>query len=393
LKPPKAFLRSGIPRVDRYSQTRQTIVVPRGGKFGSLVSASRGNFGGPVVLETDQFPPGITVTAQPMSPNLNIMPVVFSAAPDAPLGGKLIDFKMRHADEKIKISGGFRNLADFVLGPPNNARYYGCTVDKLAVAIVDKLPFSLELVQPNVPIVRRGQMNLKVIVKRDEGFKQPITLQLPFRPPGVGTRNTVRIPADKNEAYYPINANGNAQIGKWPIYVLGSANVNGTAWISTQMITLEVAQPLVTVTMKRTSCERGQPAQIYCKFNKAVDFKGEATAQLLGLPAAVTAPTIKFSKDTPEITFDVTTTAKSPVGKHKSVFCRVIIPKNGESIMSTAGVVELQINRPIVKKKPPATKAPAEKPEIKKALAKKAPAKKPLSRLEQLRNKNKKNQD
>jgi hypothetical protein len=42
-----------------------------------------------------------------MPANMNVMPVVFEAAADAPLSGNLVDFTARHADAKQKISGGF----------------------------------------------------------------------------------------------------------------------------------------------------------------------------------------------------------------------------------------------------------------------------------------------
>ena len=388
IKPPRRSLSVSIPRVDRYSQRRQTIVVPQGGRFASLVSARRSGFGGQLVLDDNEMPQGITAKAEPMAANLNLMPVVFSAAADAPLSGKLVDFKLRHIDAKQNIRGGFFNVADLVLGPPNNSRFYGGNVNRLAFAVVDKLPFRLELVQPTAPLVRNGRKNLKIKVHRDSNFKGAVTLQFPFRPPGVGTRNTVVVPANATEASYPINANGSAQLGKWPIYVLGSANVKGNAWVSTQLAYLEITQPIVTVTLKRTSTERGKPTQIYCKLNKISDFAGEATAQLYGTPAGVVVTPQKFTKDTKELTFPVTTTNKSPIGKHKSVFCQVVIQKNGEPVVSTAGVVEFQITRPPVKKKVVA-KPPAKKPAAEKA--KMPPKEKPLSRLEQLRkNRNKK---
>ncbi len=72
------------------------------------------------------------------------------------------------------------NRGDFVLGQPNNALYYACTVDKLAMAVIEPVPFKLELAQPKVPMVRNGSIQLKVIAHRDEGFDGPINLQFPF---------------------------------------------------------------------------------------------------------------------------------------------------------------------------------------------------------------------
>ena len=151
IRPVAASLSFSIPRVDRYSQQRQSIPVPQGNRFATLINASRGNFGGELQLLGDNLPPGIKMIAPPMKANLNSMPVVFEAEEGAQIGGALIPFRGRHVDEATGISGQFTNLADFALGAPNNAWYYGCTVDKLPVAVTARLPFKLEIVQPKVP--------------------------------------------------------------------------------------------------------------------------------------------------------------------------------------------------------------------------------------------------
>ena len=384
IRSPAVSLVNGIPRVDRYSQTRQRIAIPQGGRYVSLMNATRENFSGALVPSADNaLPLGVTVTAVPMAANLNLMPVQFEATADAPIAGQLQDFKLQLDDPNRQLAGGFANLGDFVLGPPNNSLYVGCTVDKLAIAVVEKLPFSVELIQPKVPIVRNGQMQLKIVVRRDEGFKQPIQLQFPFRPPGIGTRNTVNIPADQNEAYYPINANAQAQLGTWPVYVLATANVNGPAYCCSELIQLEVAQPFVTLAMNRASAEQGQPVVLSGTVNKIADFPGKATVRLLGLPPEVTAPEIQIDATTTEVTFSASTTEKSPVGNHKGILCQLIIEQNGERIVSTAGGLQLQLNKPIAPPQPPAdqpaaSEKPAEKPPA-------PPQEKPLSRLEQLR--------
>ena len=102
----------GIPRVARYSQSRQTIYVPKGNRFATLISASRQNFGGELVLEGQGLPQGITMHALPMAANMSQMPVVFEASADAPLGGALVDFTAKLNDPKQNIRGRFTNKAD-----------------------------------------------------------------------------------------------------------------------------------------------------------------------------------------------------------------------------------------------------------------------------------------
>lgn len=381
--PVKPKLTIGIPRVARYSQYRQAIFVARGNRYGTLISASRANFGGEIKLDGNDLPPGVKMVCEPMASNLTLMPVVFEAAADAPIGGKLVDFTARHVDPKVNISGGYTNSADFVLGQPNNTVYYPCVVNRLPIVVVDALPFELEIQQPKAPLVRNGSMNLKVTVKRKEGFKGAVNVQLPFRPPGVGTRSSITIPADKTEGYYPLNANGNAQIKKWPIYVIGSSNVNGNAWVSSQLASLEIADQFVNFEMQRTSCEQGQETQIFCKLAHKAPFEGTAKAQIFGLPSKVTTEVLEFNKETKELIFKVKTEKSSPAGKHRNVFCQVTILKENEPVVARAGVTELQIDKPLPPK-PNAKPKPAPKKVVKKAAP--APKKaKPLSRLEKLR--------
>lgn len=352
LTQPKPKLALGINRIDRYSQRRQAIAVPQGNRFAVLVNATRTDFGGEISLLGDNLPAGIRMIAPPMRPNLNLMPVVFEVDPDTPLAGGLIDFRgTAKLNEQTTIEGGFQNLADFVLGQPNNSLYYSCTVDKLAFAVVEKLPFKLELVQPKAPLVRNGKIALKIIAHRDEGFDAPINLQFPFRTPGVGTTYQIQMPKGQSEAYYPLNANGNAEIGKFPMYVIGNSNFKGPAWASTQMAELEVAGPFVTAELPRVSFEQGQSSPLVCKLNQLQPFEGEATAEIVGIPANITIDTPKkFTKETTELVFNIETNEQSPVGKHGGMFCQITVMVDGEPVVARAGNAVVQINKP----KPPA---------------------------------------
>ncbi len=379
----KPQLTLGIPRVERYGQYRQQIYVARGNRFGTLINASRANFGGEIVLEGNDLPAGITMHADPMPANLNSMPVVFEAAADAPIAGHLVDFTGRHADPNQNISGGFFNRADFVIASPGQSRYTGKDVNKLAIAVVDELPFHVEIVAPQVPLVRDGEMNLKIVAHKNEGWDEAINVQLPFRPPGVGAASSVNIPKGQSEVLYPINANGNAQIANWKIYALASANVGGPAWVSSPLTPLQVADSFVKLEMQRASTEQGQPAQVYCKVNLTTAFEGNAKARLLGIPPKVATSELEFNKDAAEFSFNLTTEGDSPVGKH-NLICQIEITQNGESIISRGGTVEFQIDKPLPPQPNQPAAAPPQPAPQAQAEAEK-PKAKPLTRLEKLR--------
>ena len=383
LTPVKPGLSLAIPRVARYSQERQSISVPRGNRYAALVSVSRQNFGGDLVFSCADLPAGINIQGENMPSNLTTIPVLFEAAADAPLSGKICNVRARHIDESKNISGGFRIGVDLLVGNPGQSVYLNHTLNGLAVAVTEEAPFKLQIIEPKVPIVRNGSMALKIVAERKEGFTAPIGLQMVFNPPGVTSQRGVNIPKDKSEAYINLNANGGAQVRTWKIAVNGSS---GGIWTSSQLASLSVAEPYIDLAAEKTSVEQGKETEIFCKINQRTKFEGKAQLTLFGLPHNVKAPGMEIDATTKEVTFKVAVAKDSPAGKHRTIACRVEIIQNGESIVHSSGGTELRIDKPLPppkpkKKPPPKVTKKVEKPK----LPPKAPPKKRLTRLEKLR--------
>src|SRR5262249_8984947 len=134
-----------IPEVARNdTQSRQFITVPRGNRFATLISAKRSNFGGELTLACPELPSGVTLLADRMAANVDALPLVFEAAPDAPIGGKLLDLTATWTNESSKVVGYFRQDVELVEGP-NNTSFYGTSVNKLCVAVTKEAPFHLRI--------------------------------------------------------------------------------------------------------------------------------------------------------------------------------------------------------------------------------------------------------
>lgn len=386
LTPVTPTLSLGIPRVARYQQDRQRIYVPRGGRFATVLSASRANFGGELELVNPELPAGITMVAQSMPANLNTMPVVFEASADAPIAGSLVDFGARLKSEDKNITGRFRNRADYIISGPGQSLYVWKDVDRLPVAVVDELPFTLEIIQPAVPIVRNGSMQLRVVATKKEGWDEAISVQFPFRPPGIGAKTAITIPKGKTEIGYPISANGNAAIGEWPVYAIGSANVGGAAWTATQMAKLEVAEPWIGLTLQKSSVEQGQATEVVAEVQIAKELKVPAKVELLGLPHNVTTTPLEITADTRELVFPISTRADSPAGTHKNIFCRVTVMENSEPIVhARVGSTEIRVDKPLPKPVAAAPKPKEEPKPMPTAETPKPAPKKRLTRLQKLR--------
>ena len=158
------------------------------------------------------LPAGITMRAVRLPASIDRFPVVFEAAPDAPLGGSLVDLKVRQVltEEEAKQAnrtpqkGAMDAVSPLVRGP-NNTDMYMTTVDRLAVSVTEEVPFHIEIDKPATPILQRGSMNLKVRAIRKEGFDDPIVLRMLWNPPGIGSRGTVTIPEGQERSELWLN--------------------------------------------------------------------------------------------------------------------------------------------------------------------------------------------
>jgi hypothetical protein len=339
-----------IPDVSRNNtQERKSIVVPRGNRFATLLAVKRANFSGDLELKADGLPDGIKMEADAMLTKLDRIPVVFEAGPDATIGGKFFNITATCPDPAKPVKGFVKQ--DFELVYVNNVGlYHNLSVDKLAVAVAEEVPFKLNIAEPKVPLVQNGTMELKILAERQKDFDEPINVRMLWNPPGVGSLPDMNIPKGENSVTYRLNANGGADLRKWKIAVIGSAKVNGgTAWVSSQLATLEVAEPFVRGRIDLSKTEQGQPVKVTCKLDQKTAFDGKATVKLMGLPNGCSAPEAQITKEDKEVVFNVTTDPKSPVGMHKSLFCYATVPMNGELIPHNVGYGVLRIDAPKAK--------------------------------------------
>jgi hypothetical protein len=342
-----------IPRVDGNNpanQDRQTVVVPKGNRYATLLQANRADFGGPLNVGLGQLPPGVTVAADMMDAGLGVVPVVFEAKADAPVGGFLTPITAAHPDPKVTFPTKTAFDAVFSVGQ-NNTPYTRHYFDRTAVAVTDAAPFRIEVVEPKVPIVQNGSYALKVKATRAEGFKGAITVFPLFTPPGMGIQGSATIPPEATEVVLACNSAGNAGARKWKTAVTAVSDAGkGPVWVSSQLFALEVAPPPLTLTAERPAVEQGANTQLFCKVAVAAPFEGKAKVRILGLPAKVTAADMEVTKETKELAFPITADKTSPAGKHGGIFCQVVLEQNGDVITLATGGTELRIDVPIAPK-------------------------------------------
>ena len=323
-----------------------------------MVNAARANFGGGLDLTWEGLPAGMAAEPVTMAADASSVPVLFSVVDDAPHGGTLADLIGRPVDQNVPVVGHLQQRTMLVRGR-NNVDVWGHNARRAAVAVTEEAPFSIEVVQPQVPIVRNGSMQLHVVAKRRDGFNEPIATYLLYNPPGIGSSGSISIPAGQNEAVIPLTANGSAAIGKWPLIVLGRSQAgHGNIDVASQQTQLEIADTFFDFAFEKSAAELGQETDVVVHVSKKRDFDGNATAELLGLPAKtalVDTKPVEFNQETKDLVFKVKIETDAHTGKNQTLVCRATVTMNGEPIVQTLGAGELRIDKPL----PPKADAPA----------------------------------
>ncbi|MBL8848131.1 MAG: PPC domain-containing protein [Planctomycetaceae bacterium] len=373
--------------IRRYVQPR--FAIPQGGGCGVIVNVARADFGGPVNFAGLDLPEGVTIECPPDWQDDGQMPVVFYARPDAPVAGKYSTVTAQLADPNqpnLAVSGPLKQDILMVLGQ-NQVYVWVEEQLKLPLVVVEKSPFNLRVEAPTVPLVQNGSMNLKVIAERAEGFTAPINISLLINPPGCGSAGSVQIAEGQTEALISINAASNAPPQTSMICVKGTSRTEeGREANCSPFIPITVEEQYVTFEFAQSAVEQGKETLMPIKVIKRKDYEGEAEVQLLGLPANTTAAPIKLTKDMTEVMFTVKAAAEAPVSDNRNLFCQVLIPEAGVTVLHNLGTGRLRIDPP-----PPKPAEPAPTPEATPMpVAEAAPVARPLSRLEQLREDQKK---
>jgi hypothetical protein len=367
---------------------RQFAAVPRGGRMALLENFTRSNVSGDFKFEATGLPQGVKLLTEMAPKDMPNMPLLFEAAPDAPLGHATVPVKLTPVDPNVKVTGKMRQEFDIVRA--GNVVFYTEIEEQIPVAVVEEAPYSLEIAKPTVPLVNNGVLNLKVTAKRKEGFKAPIRVLMVWRPPGVSSLGEQTIAEGQNECTFVLDANASAAAGTWKFTVMGEADAgNGRIYNASPFCEVTTGPAYLSApAIPLVAVEQGKETVMVAKLEHLKPFEGEANAEIVGVPDTIPIEGAKITKDTKEVAFKVKTHDKSPVGKQANLFVKVDVPVAGGTTTHRIALGStLRIDAP--RKAPAAAPKPAEpvvaanKPAAPATPPPAAP--KPLSRLEQLR--------
>ncbi len=357
---------------ERQQYVSNTIDLPKNNRMAFMLALSRNNFGGEVAISLPQLPPGVTAEVINVPGDRGTVPVLLTASSEATTSGALAPILGKTTDPNLPVEGSLKQRTMLIRGN-NNRDVWGYDSDKLALAVTEELPFSIEIVPPQAPLPRNGSAELKIVAKRAADFKAPIAVALVYAPDGTSASGSISIPEGATEAIIPITANASAPFQVWKLVAFGKSSAGrGNIECSSQFVDFSVVENFYGITLPKTAIEIGHEATLTAGLEVKHPFEGDATAEIKGLPTGVTAEPVKFNKDATQLVFTLKAAADARVGKHTTLVCQITQQVSGEKIVHNLANGELRIDPQSTPK--PMSNAPA------------APAgPKPASRLEQLR--------
>lgn len=327
----------------------------------SAVTAGRGNrtvatiltrpLPGPRVegelrLTAHGLPQGMKMLCDPFKADQGRIPVIFEAAADAPVACAKVRLEVTTADGK-PVHTLFRHTLPLVT--QNNDPFHILTLQTLAVAVAEQVPFSLEVAPPPGALAKNGETELEVTVKRADGWNEAVELIIDLPPAGIVGAQGLTVPPGKDKISFRLAADGNARPGTFPIVVTGRNKSGdgrtgaGKIFAASSFIPVEVADPWVRLKFSRCAIERGQKATLTATVERLRDPPGAATLNLLRLPKGVTL-TSQPALTGDKVVFELEAASDALVGSYTGISAEVTVEKDGRSVKQLAGYASLRID-------------------------------------------------
>jgi len=363
IEQPKDAYYTHITQNDGYMIPRLTgMIIPKGSRWVMDVQIAPGfgnNYKGDIELEAVGLPKGVHIEAPPFVKGALKMPVMFVADADAEPQSALVELLAHPVDRKFPLESGTRQ-GFALINRGNELPLHVVFLDKFMLAVTNPPPFDIELKAPAAPLAQNGELPLEVKVTRHGDFKGPVEIVPDWLPGNVTKGPVVTIPADKTEGTFVIHAGAKASAGKYRI-AMSATTTEGDSFsgvgrirVASPFVELSVAEPYVSISLKRTAVERGQTASIVATIEQKHSFSGQATLTLKNLPKGVelSGPAPKITSKDTEATFQVKASQDALAGLYKDLTCELAVMDGGQKVtqQSGSGVLRVDPARMAVKK-------------------------------------------
>jgi hypothetical protein len=333
--------------------------VPRGNRWTVTFNLKEGlgnQYRGALELFATGLPKGVEMLVPPIAPGQSTVPVQFVAADDVAAQIALIDVQARPVDATKANRFSSRGQESFpFLSHSGGRAWHPVSVDQYVLAVTERAPFTIEVTQPRIPLIRNGSLDVDVRVVRHAGFTGAVEFQSEWIPAGISGSPAITIAPDQSEAVFTMTANSSAALGPSQIALVattidgidsGAYTGVGRTRVSTPFFKFDVADPHIDLKSQPTAVRRGQRGQFVWKVEHRRAFEGIANAELLGLPKGVrtVGAAAKLAPQQAELAFEIEVAPDTLLGPYRELTCEVSLRENGQDIKQRLGRGVLRVD-------------------------------------------------
>lgn len=332
------------------------LAVPRGNRWTINLSLPKGQWNsldGEFDLIAHGLPEGVRLEAPRVRAGATIWPVQLVADPSAKPGGGAFTFEAKPAGPDQNVETRCQQNVPFINHSGGDA-WRAVRVDRYIAAVTDPAPFSLEIEEPTVALVRGGELSVPVKITRHSGFDGAVEFSVGYVDGSIDSQPPTTIPPGETEGNLRLSATSSAPLGGAPFVVIGSTiheTINpflgaGHIRVSSKIVSLTVSEPYVELASQPESVRRGEQKKFVWTVQHKTPFEGAARVKLLGLPKGVSVlePLPALTKDSKEIAFEIEATEEALLGQVSGLSCEVIVPVGDQEIAQRAGSGSLRID-------------------------------------------------
>lgn len=286
-----------------------TVNLGAGGTAAIQVNVVRKGYNGPIQIAAVDLPDGVTSQPTVVGPAGKAVALTLTSAADSPLNkvvsvkivgtAKIGETEVRVvADTDVAMKAGFSAI-------PWVPEHLNAQV---ALGVGPKPQIRLRAEVQEVVFGKQLTGSVKIIVDRDEGFNEAVTLVVTPDPkqgglPGNVTAALKPIPKDMNEIVITFAATDKAALGEFTAVLNGTIKQGKTTVVqAVPGLTLKLQEPMtLTLTPEAEQVEAGKELKAKIKVERNPALKGEITLAFQNLPKGVTVDAAKIPADQSEI--------------------------------------------------------------------------------------------
>ena len=302
--------------------------IGAGGTAMVTVTSKRKGYNGPIQVSTTDLPEGITSMPTVIGPGLNTVVLTVRSELNSATGKAIpvkIVGKARIGDADFQavasISGALKTAFNGLPYPP------AALAESVAVGVSPKPQIRLRTEPAQIVFGRDLKAKVKVIVDREKGFDEAVTLAVTPAKGGLPGGVTVAvkpIPKGQNEIEIEFAANNKAPMGEFTAVLTGTIKQGKQTVVQpVPGVGLSMRQPLaLKLDSNNFKVAKGGQLKLRIVVERNPALKGAVQLTFQNLPAGVTAATASIAADKNDIEVMLTVTKDAKAANVKNVVAK-----------------------------------------------------------------------